>query len=112
MPQISNIYSDLACLLDDLQSALLESNLWSHSEPSKAALSSQLPFCCDTMHFHTWLQFVFLPKMRELISTQAELPQSLLLLPMAEETLSPNRKSRVMEAIQQIDELFSQRSDV
>ena len=72
-------------LLAALELALLESGRWSEKRPDDTALASTEPFCVDTLHFHEWLQWVYIPKMRAFIAAHAALPERSGLLPMAEE---------------------------
>ena len=72
-------------LLAALELALLEAGWWGDTSPDDAALASTEPFCVDTLHFHEWLQWVYIPKMRAFIAAHAALPERSGLLPMAEE---------------------------
>lgn len=47
-------------------------------------MASEAPFACDTMALEQWLQFIFLPRMTELVSTGAPLPSAIAVAPMAE----------------------------
>jgi uncharacterized protein YqcC (DUF446 family) len=47
-------------------------------------LASQEPFCVDTLEFAEWLQWIFLPRMKQLIEAGDELPAVSGILPMAE----------------------------
>ena len=95
-------------LIIKLEQSLREARLWSNFAPSPDALQSKLPFALDTMAFEQWLQFVFIPKMSEIINTKSTLPDSLQLLPMAEHSLSvADHQSKVIEVIKQIDSVFS-----
>jgi uncharacterized protein YqcC (DUF446 family) len=48
--------------------------LWSAEPPSAQALSSQQPFCVDTLAFEEWLQWIFMPRMKEVIERGLQLP--------------------------------------
>ena len=47
---------------------------WSAQAPSAEALASQEPFCVDTLSFAQWLQWIFLPRMKLIIESDAVLP--------------------------------------
>jgi uncharacterized protein YqcC (DUF446 family) len=49
------------------------------------ALSSQQPFCVDTLAFEQWLQWIFLPRMKQLLEAGAALPSASGIQPMAEQ---------------------------
>jgi len=95
-------------LIIKLEQSLHDAMLWSSSTPSDDALQSKLPFAFDTMPFEQWLQFVFIPKMSEIVSNHSTLPVSLQLLPMAEQSLDANNnQSRVIQVIKEIDSVFA-----
>ncbi|GAA5219168.1 YqcC family protein [Corallincola platygyrae] len=73
--------------LGEIAHQLRDANLWSSEAPSEAALQSSQPFCCDSMPFEQWLQFVFLPKMNHIIEQEQPLPVRCDIAPMAEHTL-------------------------
>ena len=58
---------------------------WQAQAPSVEALSSQEPFCVDTLAFEQWLQWVFLPRMKQLLEAGAALPSVSGIQPMAEQ---------------------------
>lgn len=67
-----------------LEQTLKQCSLWVDSAPSVHAMASSAPFACDTMAFEQWLQFIFIPKMRELIELEQPLPTNMAIAPMAE----------------------------
>ena len=64
---------------------LRQMNCW-QSEPLAAEkyLSCE-PFCLDTMSFEQWLQFVLLPRLKQLVEDGQPLPTVSGVAPMAEE---------------------------
>lgn len=58
---------------------------WEAQAPDMHALSSQQPFCVDTLAFEQWLQWVFLPRMQQLLEAGAALPSVCGIQPMAEQ---------------------------
>ncbi len=77
---------DIAALLEQLTLELKSLNLWQDQAPSVEALSSSSPFCCDTLSFEQWLQFVFIAKISQMINQGQTLPNKIALTPMAEES--------------------------
>lgn len=73
-------------LLNELTLELKALNLWQAQAPSRTALSSSAPFCCDTLSFEQWLQFVFIVKISRMINLGQALPNKIALTPMAEES--------------------------
>jgi uncharacterized protein YqcC (DUF446 family) len=82
---VCDIRQRVAELLFDLEVQLRQLNYWQVTAPSIEALSSGLPFSCDTLTFPQWLQFIFLPKMRNLIECSAPLPTVCAITPYANE---------------------------
>jgi uncharacterized protein YqcC (DUF446 family) len=58
---------------------------WDEQPPSDQALASQQPFCVDTLSFEQWLQWIFLPRMKDLLESGAALPEACGIRPMAEQ---------------------------
>lgn len=110
----SSIHLLVEPLLDGLTDAMTAAHLLSEQAPSEQALSSKMPFCCDTMSFENWLQFVFLPKMSHLISRELPLPEKLEITPMAEQSwavepyLSNSELDNVFSALRDIDDFFAE----
>lgn len=57
---------------------------WASVAPPASHLASVEPFCVDTLAFEEWLQWVFLPRMKQIIEQQTPLPGACALQPMAE----------------------------
>lgn len=101
-------HKEVEILIIKLEQSLRGAMLWSCSAPSAKALQSKLPFSLDVMAFEQWLQFVFIPKMSELLSSKSQLPDSMKLLPMAEQNLGAGvNQTEVIDVIRQIDLVFS-----
>tara|TARA_R110002060_G_scaffold76842_2_gene87665 strand:- start:679 stop:1023 length:345 start_codon:yes stop_codon:yes gene_type:complete len=99
-------------LLSQLTVALKTAEQWSSSPPSLWAMQSELPFACDRMDFAQWLQFIFIPKMNELLQEEKPLPTRMALMPMAlewakEYTTGQPTREPVLEVLAQIDLQFS-----
>jgi len=65
---------------------------WQAQAPSAQALSSQQPFCVDTLAFEQWLQWIFLPKMKQMLEAGAALPSVSGIQPMAEQVYGGQAK--------------------
>ncbi|WP_407275071.1 YqcC family protein [Halothiobacillus sp. DCM-1] len=52
--------------------------------PSAEALASTTPFCFDTMPFESWLQWVFIPRMRLVLQQAQSLNAPSAIAPLAE----------------------------
>ncbi|RZM81661.1 hypothetical protein C3B51_07950 [Pseudoalteromonas rubra] len=96
-------------LLDELERTLREAELWQTEPVPAQALLSVQPFCCDTLRFEQWLQFVFVVKMRALIHSGAALPANMAIAPMAEVSFAqhPNYKA-LHSVLQRLDSAVSE----
>lgn len=107
-----NQHKKAEILLQNIQCAMKEAGYWSDIKISAQALLSQQPFCCDTMNFAQWQQFVFIPKMQALIRAEQELPtltQGQGIEPMASEFYKEAVANQaVMALIRQFDVLLQQ----
>ncbi|WP_249677676.1 YqcC family protein [Pseudomonas abieticivorans] len=83
---------------------------WSEVAPSAEDLASVEPFAVDTMDFSQWLQWVFLPRMKQILESDLPLPNASGILAMAEMVYaSQAEKSRGLRALlAQFDELITQ----
>ncbi|WP_428820657.1 YqcC family protein [Microbulbifer sp. MCCC 1A16149] len=82
---MKSIYPDIATLLLELEAEMRAVELWDAEPPSEEALASTQPFCVDTLTLPQWLQFVFLPRMSQLVELEQPLPGKCGIAPMAEE---------------------------
>lgn len=96
-------------LLNELEAELRQQQLWRASPPDKAAMASTLPFCYDTLALEQWLQFIFIPRMQALLDTNAPLPQTINILPMAELVFQHNGSAMaaLLDIIRRIDHTLS-----
>ena len=100
-------HHQIESLLIDLEAALRNSGLWAVESPGAAALASTEPFAVDTMELQQWLQFIFLPRMQQLLESGAAMPAISRNLPVAEEVF--DRKNQPLFAvIRQLDKLISE----
>lgn len=94
-------------LLKKLTIELMQAGHWQDELPAKEALASTAPFCCDTLTFAQWLQFIFIPRIDEMIASDLPLPSAIALSPLAEEVFKSENDSLVCEVIAEIDCLLS-----
>jgi uncharacterized protein YqcC (DUF446 family) len=74
----------LAVLLDDIETELKRLDLWEAQPPPPRAFRSPNPFCFDTMAVPQWLQWVFIPRMRETLAMSVPLPAACQVAPAVE----------------------------
>lgn len=95
-------------ILDNINQEMIKLDIWQSTIPDKEALKSEAPFCCDTLSFSQWLEFVLLPKMTMLIDSNMALPNEFEILPMAIESWKNEEKdmSELISLIEQLDAIF------
>ena len=106
--------NNILCLLNNLTQALKAYQLWQESQPSVEKLASTLPFCYDTLVFEQWLQFIFIPKMLQMINEGLPLPTAISLTPMAEEAFKGlnDQGKGIIQIILAIDDSLSKKSSL
>ncbi|KZN65346.1 YqcC family protein [Pseudoalteromonas luteoviolacea] len=94
--------------LAELENQLQQAKLW-QTEPVEAqALASTQPFCCDTLRFEQWLQFVFIPKIQQMIREGQPLPTNIAIAPMAEVAFSGHAQLQaIFSKLSEIDTAIS-----
>jgi uncharacterized protein YqcC (DUF446 family) len=100
---------ELRDLLTALEQELHVQHRWESTPPDEQALSSTEPFAVDTLEFDQWLQWIFLPKLHQLLDRQLPLPQRCAVHPMAEEVYPGDDPAgqRLLAILSNIDALLS-----
>lgn len=70
------IYSNAAALADSLEAELKRLNRWCGTPLPPEKFEDMGAFGRNTMPFEQWLQFVLIPRIREIVSTAGEFPQT------------------------------------
>ncbi|HBX57897.1 YqcC family protein [Pseudomonas sp. UBA2684] len=81
---------------------------WEEQAPSAQALASQEPFCVDSLAFEQWLQWIFLPRMKHMLESNAGLPSVSGIQPMAEQVygLHSERARGLIRLLGEFDQLI------
>ncbi len=74
----------IADLVLELEREMRALGLWESLAPPSAALRSVQPFSVDTLDFTQWLQWVFIPRIADLIAVGDSLPRNCEIAPLAE----------------------------
>ncbi|MDJ0741459.1 MAG: YqcC family protein [Gammaproteobacteria bacterium] len=100
----------LSDLLQTLEDELRLQGRWDAVAPPSQALRSTEPFAIDTLSFDQWLQWILLPKMRDLLRRQLPLPDNCAIHPMAEEVYCDDETggTRLIGIIAEIDALLTE----
>ena len=103
-----DIPNRIADVLLGVEANLRTSGKWDKLEPPESALKSKSPFCFDTLKFEQWLQWIFLPRMKETLEQPSPLPAQSGILVYAEECLHKDEPSSadLLALIKQFDDLI------
>ncbi|MCO4758205.1 MAG: YqcC family protein [Oceanospirillaceae bacterium] len=101
----------VSALLSSIQSEMQSQQLWAAQSPSAEALSSQQPFCVDTLMFTEWVQWLMLPRLQMMIDQRTSLPQNSNMHAMAEEAFKRIEAdtNQLLELIKALDEALNVR---
>ena len=108
----AEVYQQLASLLETVDQQLRLMGLWQQQSQIPQALDSTEPFAVDKLSFNQWLQFVFLPRMQQMIAVESPLPDNCSIAPMAEEffkqqTADKKQGAAMINDLAAIDQLIS-----
>jgi uncharacterized protein YqcC (DUF446 family) len=82
---------------------------WSDLPPSAEALASVEPFSVDTLDFHQWLQWIFLPRMKQILEHDLPLPNASGILEMGEMVYAGRQETAPLQAsLARFDRLIAQ----
>ncbi|MBV8041184.1 YqcC family protein [Pluralibacter sp.] len=104
------LHDSVRARLIALEALMREHHHWQESMPDDSAFASTQPFCMDTLEPLQWLQWVLIPRMRQMIDAGLPLPQTFAVAPyyeMALEATHPFRDTLLPE-LQQLDALFTE----
>ena len=95
----------LQTLLVSREGELQALGWWEQQAPSAQALQSQQPFCVDTLELAQWLQWVFVPRMRSIVSSDHPLPSQCGIHDMAEVVYREQltRVANLLSSLKRID---------
>jgi uncharacterized protein YqcC (DUF446 family) len=105
----ASVRDRLGELLRMLEREMRSQGRWETRRPSDQALRSTEPFAVDTLEFDQWLQWIFIPKLHELLVMQLPLPGDCAVGPMAEEVYGADNPvaGRITLIVSEIDSLLS-----
>ena len=108
----AEVYKQLASLLENVDRQLRLMGLWQQQSPTAQALASTEPFAVDELSFNQWLQFIFLPRMQQMVSAESPLPDNCSIAPMAEEffkqqAADKKQSAAMIKYLAAIDQLIS-----
>ena len=69
-------YTLVQAKLDAIENEMKRIGLWQAQPLSKAQYDFHQAFAMDTMTFSQWLQFIFIPRVRSIIESEGQFPNS------------------------------------
>lgn len=102
-----NYIAEIADIILAIEREMRRSNLWEEESPSLEDLASQQPFCFDTLVVGQWLQWVFIPRMKQVVE-MGNLPLRSDIYPYLEECLEEYKldSDRLLTLVKDFDELI------
>lgn len=70
------MYQEAGKKIDEIEAELKRLGRWSAQPLPAESFENMGPFGMNTMAFEQWLQFVLIPRVREIIATQGDFPSS------------------------------------
>jgi len=104
-----DIPNRIADILLEVEATLRTSGKWDALQPPEGALLSPEPFCIDTLSFEQWLQWIFLPRMKQILEFKKPLPVKSGIFVYAQEQLPKEYPpvGKLLTLIKRFDELIS-----
>lgn len=94
----------LMTLLKDTEICLRQMQLWNSEKPDETALSSTEPFALDSLEPEQWLQWIFIPKMLDMLEKD-QVPKGFSISPYFEEVWKVDAtKLELIALLNRIDE--------
>ena len=105
----STMRDQLGEYLSALEREMRAQARWEQQAPSRDALQSRQPFAVDTLSLDQWLQWIFVPKLSQMLSQQLPLPVTCAVSPMAEEVYGEADAGgqRLIRILAEIDTLLT-----
>lgn len=103
-----DIPNRIADVLLEVEALLRISGKWDAYRPSTDALLSSEPFCIDTLSFEQWLQWVFLPRMKQILEYKKPLPAKSGIFVYAQQQLRKQQlpAGKLLSLIKRFDDLI------
>ena len=104
-----DIPNRIADVLLEVEANLRAHGKWDEFKPGVSDLNSTIPFCMDTLKFEQWLQWIFLPRMKDTIEQTKPLPTRSGIFEYAEEYLHKEDPSTntLLKQLKTFDDLIS-----
>ncbi len=104
-----DIPNRIADVLLEVEANLRIHGKWDDQKPDANDLNSTIPFCMDTLSFEQWLQWIFLPRMKNTLEQTKPLPARSGIFEYAEDCLEKSDPSttNLLKLLKRFDDLIS-----
>ncbi len=104
-----DIPNRIADVLLEVEASLRVHGKWDEHKPQPSDLGSTFPFCMDTLKFEQWLQWIFLPRMKDTLEKTKPLPAQSAIFEYAEECLHKRDPSTdtLLKQLKTFDDLIT-----
>ncbi len=102
----TSVWQRAQALCDALELELRRLKSWSDAPLTQSAFENMGAFGANTMRFEQWLQFVLVPKLRDIVSERGEFPAGTMLAAYASRVLDSNAVE-LHKLLARIDELIN-----
>lgn len=69
-------YDRVQKAIDEIEAELKRLGWWQEERPPEEIFDFKMAFGMDTMPFSTWLQFILIPRVNDIIQSRGEFPTS------------------------------------
>lgn len=102
-----NRYAQAAQKISEIEAEMQRIGYWSADPLPEEAYDFQQAFAMDTMAFSQWLQFVFIPRVREIIEEHGTFPSNSMVAAQAvREFDGDENTSQLLSLLSEFDDLF------
>ena len=100
-------YVRVAIALAEIEAEMKAIGFWNSAPLPEAAYHFQQAFAMDTMAFSQWLQFIFIPRVRQIVEQKGEFPSSSMVgVQAVREFDGDANASRLVSLLARFDTLF------
>jgi uncharacterized protein YqcC (DUF446 family) len=102
-----NRYAQAAQKISEIEAEMKRIGYWSPDPLPEEAYDFQQAFAMDTMAFSQWLQFVFIPRVREIIEEHGTFPSNSMVAAQAVREFDGDwDASQLLSLLSEFDDLF------
>jgi len=106
-PADRKLYARVTRSINEIEAEIKRIGYWSSEPLPESTYRFQAAFAMDTMTFVQWLQFVFIPRVRDIIAQHGTFPsQSMVGVQAMREFDGDEDASRLVSLLTEFDELF------